>query len=200
MRVRVKGKLSDESGMTLIEMLISVMLLFILLLGVLYIFEYGLLNAKQMQARSILNVDAANTLEKIERQIRCAKSFVVPATNSPIDFIADVRGDVIKEDREIIFYRDANANTLNVSERIGAGATTTYEIAKGVTALAFAYYDADGAALTVDSTNRTQIKRVEVSFTMQKSAGSKTVVTTKTGTVQIRCELAMIVENRRVRA
>lgn len=183
--------------MSLVEMLISVILLFILLMGVLYMFEYGLMNAKTIQSRSVMNVDAANTLEKIERQIRCAKSFNVPAANSPVDFVGDVRGDGV--DREIIFYRDANTNTLNVTERIGAGAPSTVVVARGVTALSFTYYDVDGVAMTVTGTNRTQIERVDLSFTMQKTIGDKTLSTTKTGTIQIRCDLTMIGESRGAR-
>jgi type II secretory pathway pseudopilin PulG len=187
---RKRGALRTESGMTLVEVLMSVILLFLLLTGVLFMFEYGLSNAKKIQSRSILSVDATNAMEKMKRQIRCARSFVVPTTNSPIDFIGDVRGD--GTDREIIFYRDANTNTLNVSERIGAGTWTTTVMGQGVTAFSITYYDINGAELTVSSSNRNEIKRIGISFTMQRGSSDQLVTTTRTGTVTLRCELTML--------
>lgn len=188
--MRLRKSLRGESGMSLVEMLISVILLFILLSGVLFMFEYGLINAKEMQQRSILNVDAGNTMEKMVRQIRCVSRFNVPGENSPIDFFGDVRGS--GTDAQVIFFRNADGNELKVTEKLGSAAAVTYTIAPGVTALAFRYYDADGQAMTVTDANRTSINRVDISFTMQRTVGAKTVAVTRTASVFVRSTLTVI--------
>lgn len=190
---RIAIGLGDERGFTLVEMLIAIVILFILLVGVLYFFEFGLRNAKTTQARSILNIEASNTMEKMVRQLRCANSFTVPTVTSPMTgnptFLrGDVKGDGTNS--SIMFYRTTE-NALFVYEN---GITPDTKMASNVTALTFTYYDSDGQPLGSEITeaNRTLIKRVEISLTMLKAVGSggSTVTTTKTGSVLIRSELS----------
>ncbi len=196
---------ADERGTSVVEMLTAVILLFLLLMGVLYMFEFGLRNAKGIQTKSILSVEASNTMEKMVRQVRCAKlasteadylagksgfmvpTVVSPMTGNPIYFLADVRGDSV--DRFIMFYR-TSGNDLYIRESIGGVNPVDRRLARNVTGLAFDYYDVDGTSLgsSITSSNRLSIYRTDITLTMQKSTGGDSTPTTvvQRGTVVVR--------------
>jgi len=211
-----REKAKDESGWTLVELLISIMIFTIVLAGILLFFDFGLNNSKQMQVRSNLNQEAGNAIEKMVRQIRVAHKFMVPTltgsmTGNPIYFSGDVRAT--GTERNIMFYRTTDKILYTRDE--SDTPTLNYEMAKDVTNLVYTYYDSTGAQFTdgspvgqqITNLNRVLIKRVDISMTMQRKSGSATVTTTKTGTVYIRSALLVEVpgapltcEDREIRA
>lgn len=190
-------RLRGEQGTSLVEMLIAITLLFILLMGVLFMFEFGLRNAKGIQTQSIVNVEATNVMEKMVRQIRCAKRFLVPTvvapmTGNPLYFVADVDGS--GTDSEITFYR-TSGNVLTVRQKKGAAAASDREVAQNVTALTFELFDSGGTSLgaAITEGNRTSVNRVDITLSMQKNTGtgSTPITVTKRATVDIRCLLTL---------
>ncbi len=185
----------SDSGFSIVELLVAIAVFVILLAGVLFVFEFGLTNANALRFRSAMNVQAENIMEKMTRQIRCARQFVVPAIATgmdvnPISFVADVRGD--GTNRNVMFYRTTADNRLYSSEKKTTEATwTSTELGRMVTSLTFTYYNADGVSLgnAITDANKSSIKRVDITFVMRKtfSNGNSPIVINQTGSVVVRC-------------
>ncbi len=204
----------SENGMSLIELIIAVSILFIMLTGVLFFFDFGFKNFKMAQSKSVLSQDSDSIMEKMIRQIRVASKFQVPTGSGwdtnfyPICFQGDILGD--GNTWTTTFYKTSD-NQL-IMNSVNNGTTNTTTLTTRVTALRFNYYDSSSAALgTVSQTKGTDlssisdlttIKTVQISLTMSRQvAGGGTVSTTRTGTVVIRAELTSIepVSDREIR-
>ena len=196
-----KERCLNEKGFSLVELLVAVMIFVILLMGVLFLFEFGLTNAGSLRTRSTMNIEASNVMEKMSRQIRCARKFKVPtviegmARNSiPISFVADVTG--VGPDKNVMFYLTSD-NLLSTCEKEDTGGNWTYtELLKQTTGLTFTYYNVNGDSLgnAITEGNRMSIKRVDITLTMRKTFNSDTspIEITKKGSVFIRSKLVSL--------
>lgn len=206
-------KYQNEKGFSLVELLITMIILVIFLAGILFLFEFGLTSAKILQTRSVLNTKISIAMEKMLRQIRCANKFKVPVVTegmaaNPIMFTADVRGDGVN--RDVMFYRTTADNPLGDNllctcereerEPPNELEWTDSELAKYLTVLTFEYYDSTGESLGNEITedNRTLIRNVEISITARRTLGSKVIEITKTGTVTIRSSLSYLIKERNI--
>ena len=195
----------SENGMSLIEVIVAVSVLFFMLTGVLYFFDFGFSNFKKAQSRSVLSQDSDSIMEKMIRQIRVANKFQAPTGSGwdtnfyPICFQGDILGD--GNTWTTTFYKTSD-NQL-IAKSVSGGTTNTTTLSTRITALKFNYYDSLSATLgTVSQTkgtdlstisDLTKIKTVQISLTMNRQvAGQGTISTTRTGTVVIRSELTSI--------
>ena len=195
----------SENGMSLIEVIVAVSVLFFMLTGVLYFFDFGFSNFKKAQSKSVLSQDSDSIMEKMIRQIRVANRFQAPTGSGwdtnfyPICFQGDILGD--GNTWTVTFYKTTDNQLIMTS--VSGGTTNTTTLSTRITALKFNYYDSSSAALgTVSQTkgtdlstisDLTKIKTVQISLTMsRKVAGQSALSTTRTGTVVIRSELTSI--------
>jgi len=195
----------SENGMSLIEVIVAVSVLFFMLTGVLYFFDFGFSNFKKAQSKSVLSQDSDSIMEKMIRQIRVANKFQAPTGSGwdtnfyPICFQGDILGD--GNTWTTTFYKTSD-NQL-IAKSVSGGTTNTTTLSTRITALKFNYYDSLSATLgTVSQTkgtdlstisDLTKIKTVQISLTMNRQvAGQGTISTTRTGTVVIRSELTSI--------
>lgn len=200
-----KERCLNEKGFSLVELLVAVMIFVILLMGVLFLFEFGLTNAGSLRTRSTMNIEASNVMEKMLRQIRCARKFKVPTViegmaPNPISFVADVTG--VGPDKNVMFYRTTSDNLLSTCEKEDTGGNWTYtellkhtELLKQTIRLTFTYWDVNGYRLdAITEDNRMSIKRVDITLTMRKTFNSDTspIEITKTGSVFIRSKLVSL--------
>lgn len=195
-----KERCLNEKGFSLVELLVAVMIFVILLMGVLFLFEFGLTNAGSLRTRSTMNIEASNVMEKMLRQIRCARKFKVPTViegmaPNPISFVADVTG--VGPDKNVMFYRTTSDNLLSTCEKEDTGGNWTYtELLKQTTGLTFTYWSGGGIRLgnAITEDNRMSIKRVDITLTMRKTFNSDTspIEITKTGSVFIRSKLVSL--------
>lgn len=198
-----KERCLNEKGFSLVELLVAVMIFVILLMGVLFLFEFGLTNAGSLRTRSTMNIEASNVMEKMLRQIRCARKFKVPTViegmedmdRNYISFVADVTG--VGPDKNVMFYRTISDNLLSTCEKEDTGGNWTYtELLKQTTGLTFTYWSGGGIRLgnAITEDNRMSIKRVDITLTMRKTFNSDTspIEITKTGSVFIRSKLVSL--------
>lgn len=201
-----KKRFQNEKGFSIAELLIAVMILVILLMGIFFMFEFGLTNANTLRIRTTLNIQASNILEKMIRQIRCANQFKVPViaegmADNPTYFVADTQGIVNSEgndiNREVMFYRTTADNILYIRDKaVGESTWTDTKLADYTTVLIFTYYDTSGNSLgnAITEANRKSIKKVNITLTMRRTFTSDTssIEVTKTGSVVVRSRLTKL--------
>lgn len=181
----------DESGFNMVELIVAVVILFVMLAGVLFFFDFGFSNFKLAQSKGVLSQEADAALEKMVRQIRVASSFNVAApsgwksSTSGISFSGDIRGDGTTSD--VTFYQSTDNQLMRTDSKATAAA-----LANRVTNLQFEFYDLNGTSLgtSVTSGNRTSIKLIKVTLDMQRQVtGQNPITTEKVGTVDVRIDL-----------
>lgn len=202
----------NEDGFSIAELVIALIIFVVLLMGVLFVFEFGLTNANTLRIKSGMNVQANSVMEKMIRQIRCANQFVVPPVvtgraANPAYFVANTRGEFDGQGndiyREVMFYRTTSDDLLYTCERVVGDSTwEDTELAKYTTALTFTYYDATGDSLGVAITeaNRKSIKRVDITLTMRRTykPGENPIEVTVKNSVVVRSKLVTTLWRREV--
>ncbi len=149
-------RISSRTGLTLIELLITLVLMFALV-GVLWgVFNTGLTTTVTESLRSSIKGESGRGIIRMGNELRQALS-VTTAQATNLTFTADTDNDGVAESIQYTWGGTAG-NPLN---RV---ASTTFPLVNSVNSLAFSYYDSNNNLLSFPVT-ASQVRVVGVNIT-----------------------------------
>lgn len=149
--------LRDERGMSVVEMLMSALILVIVVLGSFSAYEFGVWNYRDNEARATAQQDARWAVDMMSRYIRMTETLMV-TQSSELSIRADADDD--DEWETIRFYPDDGQVQMEFTDGLN---TTTKKLAEGVSNTdIFVYYDVDGVELTNPVERPTKTKQIRV--------------------------------------
>ena len=186
------SRLRNNSGYSLLEMLIAISLVSILTLVVVNFFTTISRGYNYLQTESSAAVDLSNTMDRVAKVIRGATDVVDAQTNSLTIYGYFLPNDAVVD--KIKYYVSGTDLKVSVIPPTGSGPNYTYDpanekiytISRSIPVgapVVFTYYDDLGNQLT-GSFATTQIKQVGIQITtnpnpkvLRKSLSSQTTVT-----------------------
>lgn len=155
-----------KAGMTIVELMTSILLVSILLGAVWAVYNVGFKVVHGQTARGGITTETERTLFTLGSDLRQASS-VTAAAQTSITFTADTDSSGVNEAIQYT-WDGTSGNPLN---RI---ASVTMPMINSVSSLAFSYYDADNDLLSFPVT-ASQVQRVMVDMTVASADESFTV-------------------------
>lgn len=159
-----RDRLTSEQGLTILELVVGTMLLFVLTFGIINLGDEGTSLATNSLKNADINQTWRETMDTMTRQIRVAYYFN-EASGTNLSFVSYAKGDNAKY--YVAFQ--LNGSVLQTSVVLmGSGALPAKSwstMAQGVGSLSFAYYDASGLPLTAP-VNTMLIARVDISLSI----------------------------------
>lgn len=158
------GRLADERGFSLAELLVASLLLFVVTFAAINFADIGTSQTKNSMATSEVNQELRETLETMTRQIRVAYYFVpVQCSNTSVGFYSYASGDAAGTKYNIRFQLNpVDATQLMTSQDGGANWTV---LATGVENMGITYYNSTGEA----TSDPTQIAMVNIYLKVTRS-------------------------------
>ncbi len=170
---KVRDIESEESGFTIVELIIALVLLSIFMAGVVLVISQGYTFFGSHRAASALNREGASSLDRIENLLRGAQYFDNAGTNATqVTFRADVDSDASNGTELLVIYRDVpdgNKIMLKIDERdpvsIGDDLNT------GVSnPLEFTYYSDWAHTSTITDSYQESLKSIKVAINLTKAS------------------------------
>lgn len=165
--------LREESGFTLAELMVTILIMITVMFALYSIFDMSLRVFGFGNDKTEATENARLGLERMEREIRAAypydkangddRLFTTTWTADQITFGNDLNGNRFVDSNEIISYRRGADPTTLVRENNG----TSQPVVEYVDGLTFEYLDRYGATVTSDPANEKNIYIVRITLTTE---------------------------------
>ncbi len=165
----MKPRCHSESGLTLVELMLALLLAILLMGGVFMAYNVNHKTSHVQSQITMMQQDLRAVMDIVEREVRMAgydpgrstTAGIISADPGQISISMDINADgVLSGDQEIVNFRlDEDGNILRNSE----------VLAGEVTLLTFQYYREDGSPATapVGSSDDSDVKNIRVSMTFR---------------------------------